>query len=537
MGTCKHVLTAAVALTFATSARAQQPDVSVPVVDQQWTAMWRMEAAMAAQQAKLAVQSGAVAMQSSLAQTAELAMAEQQAKLAVQSGTVAMQSSLAQTADLLQATMMPWGIGIEAAHAPSYPEDPADSLYRVARGEFSRGNLDAAITLFQQVRRQYPDSRYAPYAMYYEAFALYRQGGEPRLRQALAVLQTQIDKYPTGVTRDTAGLAARIQGQLAQLGDASAAEDLVRQADELVAQTQFRAQGQSQVAEDDARMVALNALMQMDAENAMPILERVLANHSAETAPLRRKAVFLVAQKHTAGREEILLNAARNDPDEEVRKTAIFHLSQVRTPEAVEALDSVLKFSTDRELQEQAIFALSQHRSERAAEILQDFALDAGAPPELRAHAIQWLGNTRSANAAFLRELFTRLDDEQLKERTLFALSQRRDSANADFLVDVALDETQSMETRKKALFWAGQMRMDNVRLYDLYDRAIDRDLKEQLIFVYSQRLRDDAAIDKLIDIARNETDPHLRNKAIFWLGRTNDPRAIQLLEEIINND
>lgn len=422
-----------------------------------------------------------------------------------------------------------------------FPQDPADSLYRQARTEFSRGNFEAAMGIFRSIHRDYPESRYAPQAMYYEAFSLYRKGGEDDLRQALTVLQGQLDEYPNDVTKDTAALATRIQGQLAQRGDAEAAADLAQRAEEFVDQSddarERRERSQQDVSEDDVRMAALNALMQMDAANAMPILRRVLANQSDDSAPLRRKAVFLVSQKRTEGREEILLEAARNDPDEEVRRNAVFYLSQVRTPEAVEALDSILQFSVEPEMQERAIFALSQHRSERAGEILRAFALDPNAPPALRANAIQWLGNSRTTDDGFLRDLFTQLDDPELKEKTLFALSQRRDSTNATFLVDIAADAGQDMETRKRALFWAGQMRLDIARLYEMYDATLDREIKEQLIFVYSQRSKDDAAIEKLIDIARNETDGELRNKAIFWLGRTNDPRAIQLLEEIINND
>jgi hypothetical protein len=58
--------------------------------------------------------------------------------------------------------------------------------------------------------------------------------------------------------------------------------------------------------------------------------------------------------------------------------------------------------------------------------------------------------------------------------------------------------------------------------------------MKEQLIFVYSQR-RDSQAVDKLLDIAKRETDPELRKKAVFWLGQSRDPRAAQFLLDLIN--
>ncbi|HET7295967.1 MAG TPA: HEAT repeat domain-containing protein [Gemmatimonadales bacterium] len=58
--------------------------------------------------------------------------------------------------------------------------------------------------------------------------------------------------------------------------------------------------------------------------------------------------------------------------------------------------------------------------------------------------------------------------------------------------------------------------------------------MKEQLIFVYSQR-QEAAALDKLIQIAKTERDGELRKKAVFWLGQSHDPRAAQVLLEIIN--
>ena len=42
-------------------------------------------------------------------------------------------------------------------------------------------------------------------------------------------------------------------------------------------------------------------------------------------------------------------------------------------------------------------------------------------------------------------------------------------------------------------------------------------------------------ATDKLIDIAKNGTDPELRRLAISYLSRKNDARTKQLLLEIID--
>ena len=58
--------------------------------------------------------------------------------------------------------------------------------------------------------------------------------------------------------------------------------------------------------------------------------------------------------------------------------------------------------------------------------------------------------------------------------------------------------------------------------------------MKEQLIFVYSQR-KDPQAVDKLIQIAKSDTSPEMRKKALFWLSQSKDPRAAKVLEDVIN--
>ena len=58
--------------------------------------------------------------------------------------------------------------------------------------------------------------------------------------------------------------------------------------------------------------------------------------------------------------------------------------------------------------------------------------------------------------------------------------------------------------------------------------------MKDQMIFVLSQR-RERAALDKLMDIAKNDPDRDMRKKAMFWLGQSRDPRVSEFLSDVIN--
>src|SRR3989441_139096 len=262
----------------------------------------------------------------------------------------------------------------------------------------------------------------------------------------------------------------------------------------------------------------------------------ILLKRDACSAALRRKAVFLISQKRSDETEDVLLDIAQHDPDSDVRQQAVFWLSQVPTERAVALLDSILRTTTDEELQDKAIFALSQQHSPRAGAALRAYAERADASTDSRAKAIFWMGQQRSAeNAGYLRGLYAKLTDEDLKEKVIFSLSQMGGAENLRWLMDIALNEHEDIEQRKKALFWAGQSHeTDLTQLTGLYHHIQSQEMKEQLIFVYSQR-HEAAALDKLIDIARHETDRELRKKALFWIGQSHDPRAARFLEEIIN--
>ncbi|HEV2751785.1 MAG TPA: HEAT repeat domain-containing protein [Gemmatimonadales bacterium] len=437
-------------------------------------------------------------------------------------------------------------------------QDPTDSLWRAARQAFSRGDYTSAANLYGDLTRRYPRSTRAGDALYWAAFALYKNDD---LDHARSLLVTQQRRYPKAATlRDADALMARVQTALAKQGDEEAARWLAKTAQPpqppqppeppqtpeppqppeppQVSQAGRHRGGQpcpNEDDDDDVRMQALNALLQMDAANALPILKNVLAHRDACSAGLRRKAVFIVSQKRSAETESILLDVARNDPDAEVRLQAVFWLSQVGSDRAVTALDSILRTATDPELQDKAIFALSQIHQARAAEIIRNYAANERSPDDAREKAIFWLGQERSPeNAAFLRSLYTKITGEELKEKVIFSLSQMGGDDNGRWLMEIALNEREPVEMRKKALFWAGQTGSNLDQLVGLYDRMQNQEMKDQLIFVYSQR-HEAGALDKLIQIAKTERDPELRKKAVFWLGQSHDPRAVQALMEIIN--
>src|SRR5204862_7090557 len=326
--------------------------------------------------------------------------------------------------DVLDALDALDALGTDEGWVQPDEQDPTDSLWRAARQALNRADYQRAANLYGDLARRYPTAARAGDALYWAAFALYKNDNLDRAR---SFLLTQQQRYPKAATlRDGDALLARVQGALAKQGDREAAEWIQRHA-QPPADT-GRARGGSCPGEDDdddMRIAALNGLLQMDATNALPILKKVLSHRDGCSAGLRRKAVFVVSQKRGGETEDILLDVARNDPDSEVRQQAVFWLSQVGSDRAVTALDSILRSSTDPELQDKAIFALSQIHNARAAQILRDYATNERASDEAREKTIFWLGQQGSAeNAAFLRGLYAKVTGEDLKEKVIFSLSQ-----------------------------------------------------------------------------------------------------------------
>ena len=423
------------------------------------------------------------------------------------------------------------------APAPWAEDDPADSLYKAAREALNRSDYRRAAALFEAIASRYPKSAYSGDAYYYRGFALYRAGGETNLREALRALDEQHSRFPKARTvADANELRVRIRGELAKRGDATAAEQVTSTAQ--AAASCPKGSGEREDGESDIRTAALNALLQMDSESALPIIRQVLQKRDACSAAMRKKAVFLLSQRQSSETETIMIDVVKNDPSREVREAAVFWLGQVQTDKAASALEEIATTSGDVGLRDRAIFALSQSNSPRATAFVRRVAENADVPASVRQKAIFQLGQHPSAeNAEYLRALFGRLGNdghgEELRRNLLFSLSQMRGYGNEKWLLSVASDGSQSEEVRKQALFAAGQAGVAGSEMAALYDKLSDRELKYQLIWVLSDS-HDRAGADKLVEIAQKDRDPEMRKKAIFWLGQKNDPRIRQILLDII---
>lgn len=121
------------------------------------------------------------------------------------------------------------------------------------------------------------------------------------------------------------------------------------------------------------------------------------------------------------------------------------------------------------------------------------------------------------------------------EEQVVAALSMHDDPRVIPQLIQLARHDPHT-RVRNQALFWLGQ-RAGEKAAGELR-RAVDEDpedeVREHAVFAISQ-LPAERSVPILIDLVKNHKRPAVRKRAMFWLVQTGDPRALELIEQILD--
>jgi HEAT repeat protein len=411
---------------------------------------------------------------------------------------------------------------VAVAIAAAAPAQDATEFFDRGHAALDAERYREAAELFAAAAEAAPEGEMEAEARYWHAFALHRQGGKDELREAAEeLLRLRELEQNEALRSESLALAARIKAELARQGDAGAARELAAMVEEH---------------EDlELKLMALQSMVHMKPERALPVLREILTRRDSMSAPLRTQALLVLGQSRSDEAVDLMLEIARDDPDDEVREQATFWLGQTGSPRALEFFRQMIRSENDPEVLEHVLFAASQFPGEEAGELLREIVADAEQSPEVREAAILGLGHSGSAaDHAFLRDVWDDLEDAEVRETILHAVAMGDDPQSVEWMTAIALDEAEDVEVRKMALFWAGQQgTLPIERLAEIYASSPDRELREQAIFVLSQSA-DEAALEQLMQIASEETDLELRKQAIFWIGQSSSERAEEFLLELI---
>jgi hypothetical protein len=134
-------------------------------------------------------------------------------------------------------------------------------------------------------------------------------------------------------------------------------------------------------------------------------------------------------------------------------------------------------------------------------------------------------------------ELLALVEQHRADAEELVTAATLADSAVVwPVLLRIARRTELPLETRRQAVFWLGQAAGEAAtRGLDslVTDGGGELEMRKQAVFALSQRPVDEG-VPALIRIARFNPHAELRKTALFWLGQSEDPRAIALFEEIL---
>lgn len=147
------------------------------------------------------------------------------------------------------------------------------------------------------------------------------------------------------------------------------------------------------------------------------------------------------------------------------------------------------------------------------------------------------LGTVTPADATvFLLDHVARTASSKAAANAIFAATLGEGIEPWPQLLRIARDEGMAEKVRESAVFWVGQAAearaTEGLRGF-IDDASGDVEVRESAVFALSQRPNDEA-VPALIEIAKTSPEPRLRKSALFWLGQSNDPRALDLFEEIL---
>ncbi|HXJ43920.1 MAG TPA: HEAT repeat domain-containing protein [Bryobacteraceae bacterium] len=184
---------------------------------------------------------------------------------------------------------------------------------------------------------------------------------------------------------------------------------------------------------------------------------------------------------------------------------------------------------------ERAIYPIAMHQGPEADGALDDLAMN-GQPEKVRERAAFWLGGARGAHGVeTLKRMLASDASVRVREQVIFALSNSKEPAGMAAVMDAARND-KTPQIRSKALFWIAQKAAAR-EAQDVIGKAVandpERSVKEQAVFALKQ-LPGDQGIPMLIDVAKNNPDPAVRKKAMFWLGQSKDARALDFFASVL---
>jgi tetratricopeptide (TPR) repeat protein len=362
--------------------------------------------------------------------------------------------------------------------------DREGRLYSEGRTALDKGQWERAIERYTEVAEM--KASRADAALYWKAFAQDRQGQRAEALTTLATLQRD---YP----------------QSRYLQQAKVLEAEVRQN----AGQPVRPQDQ---ADEDLKLMALNALQHSAPEQAVPMLEKLL--HGTASPRLKERALFVLAQSNSPQARQVLAGVAKGNSTPDLQGRAITYLGQHGGRESRALLAEVYASTSDVSVKRGILRAyMVGGEKDRLVALAQSEQ-----NPELRAEAVRQLGSMNAR--AELWQLYQREGSADIKKQILRAMFVGGDVTR---MTELARTE-QNPDLRREAIRNLGLMGAKGTSgvLVELYGAERDAEVKRGIV----QALYTQGNAEALVGLARKEQDAALRTEIVRRLSTMTKHKA-----------
>jgi HEAT repeat protein len=275
-------------------------------------------------------------------------------------------------------------------------------------------------------------------------------------------------------------------------------------------------------ADEDLKIMAIQAQQHNDPEQAVPLLEKVLEGNS--TPRVKANALYVLALSNSPRAREVLKNIARGTTNPDLQLRAIQYLGVHGGPESRAALAEVYAGTSDIEVKRRILRSFMT--SGDKARLLT--AAQTEQSPELRSEAIRQLGVIGAQEEIW--QLYQKESAVDVKKRMIEAMFV---SGNATRLIELAKTE-KDPQLRRTAIRNLGVMgsKRTGDALVELY--STDKDPENRKAIIDGLFVQGNAAA--LVALARKEQDMTMKKEIVQRMSNMGDNKIVRdYLAEILN--
>ncbi len=388
----------------------------------------------------------------------------------------------------------PQALVVARGQALTLTSENAD--YDRGTSSLDSGRYDRAIEAFDKVIAK--NGPKADGAMYWKAYALNRLG---KRTEAQAVIGDLLKKFPSSRWS----------------GDAKALLIDVQHATGQPVQPE-------QASDEELKLIALNSVVSSDPDRGIPMVEQVL--NSSASPRMKERALFVLAQSASPRAKALLADFARGskgNPDLQIK--ALEYLGAFRGGPDVRLLLDVYKSTSDPDVKRRVIRSLGMAGRHGLANGLA-FSFS-GDDMNIRsyARATEDYGRAMEEARATLDRVKADLEkDLQQEQRDRVRIEIDRARTELERQSATSAEREKDREAKAKE---AGDA------LWQVYQSETSLDLRREIL----RNLRFTSQTDHLLQIARTEGNPLLRQSAVQGLIVDRTPQSVEMMLTLYRNE